>query len=433
MSIMGLVPTPPGRIAGGAAYLEGEDLFAASDRRIRDLRGGSVAYVFQDPLSTLHPLFTVGDQLSEAITAHQPLSGAKATARAVELLSLVRIPNPDERLGAYPHELSGGMRQRVCIAMALANDARVLIADEPTTALDVTVQAQILTLMNGLRRERNAAILFITHDFGVVSSICDRVAVMYAGRIVETGTTEEVLNSPQHPYTARLIESLRMNASSRKPAGDEALLTIEAVERIFGGGRKLLGGHHPAVHAVQGLSLDVKKGETLGVVGESGCGKSTLARLVVGLDLPTSGTITFNGEDLTALARKDRRALARKIQYVFQDPVASLNPRKTIRTILEAPLKHLTGLNADGRKHRLDELLQAVNLAPEFLDRYPHEFSGGQAQRIGIARALAAGPELIVLDEPVSALDVSVQAQVLNLLDRLKDKFGLTYIFISHD
>ncbi|MEM5582399.1 oligopeptide/dipeptide ABC transporter ATP-binding protein [Roseibium sp. AS2] len=224
-----------------------------------------------------------------------------------------------------------------------------------------------------------------------------------------------------------------MNASSRKPAGDEALLTIEAVERIFGGGRKLLGGHHPAVHAVQGLSLDVKKGETLGVVGESGCGKSTLARLVVGLDLPTSGTITFNGEDLTALARKDRRALARKIQYVFQDPVASLNPRKTIRTILEAPLKHLTGLNADGRKHRLDELLQAVNLAPEFLDRYPHEFSGGQAQRIGIARALAAGPELIVLDEPVSALDVSVQAQVLNLLDRLKDKFGLTYIFISHD
>ncbi|MHA7772339.1 ABC transporter ATP-binding protein [Roseibium sp. M-1] len=224
-----------------------------------------------------------------------------------------------------------------------------------------------------------------------------------------------------------------MNEMSRTPAGTGALLSIRQVERIFGGEKKLFGGHAPAVHAVQGLSLDVRKGETLGVVGESGCGKSTLARLVVGLDLPTSGTITFNGEDLTALARKDRNALARKVQYVFQDPVASLNPRKTIRTILEAPLKHLTSLNADGREKRLAELLQAVNLAPEFLERYPHEFSGGQAQRIGIARALAAGPELIVLDEPVSALDVSVQAQVLNLLDKLKDEYGLTYIFISHD
>ncbi|MGX1496522.1 oligopeptide/dipeptide ABC transporter ATP-binding protein [Labrenzia sp. MBR-25] len=224
-----------------------------------------------------------------------------------------------------------------------------------------------------------------------------------------------------------------MNEISQKPMDCEALLTIRDVERIFGGGRKLFGGHLPAVHAVQGLSLDVKKGETLGVVGESGCGKSTLARLVVGLDLPTSGSITFNGEDLTALAKKDRNALSRKVQYVFQDPVASLNPRKTIRTILEAPLKHLTDLNADRREARLAELLQAVNLAPEFLERYPHEFSGGQAQRIGIARALAAGPELIVLDEPVSALDVSVQAQVLNLLDKLKDDFGLTYIFISHD
>jgi peptide/nickel transport system ATP-binding protein len=224
-----------------------------------------------------------------------------------------------------------------------------------------------------------------------------------------------------------------MNEMSQKSTDRDALLTIRSVERIFGGERKLFGGHTPAVHAVQGLSLDVKRGETLGVVGESGCGKSTLARLVVGLDLPTSGTITFAGEDLTALARKDRNALARKVQYVFQDPVASLNPRKTIRTILEAPLKHLTDLNADGREKRLAELLQAVNLAPEFLERYPHEFSGGQAQRIGIARALAAGPELMVLDEPVSALDVSVQAQVLNLLDKLKDEFGLTYIFISHD
>jgi peptide/nickel transport system ATP-binding protein len=224
-----------------------------------------------------------------------------------------------------------------------------------------------------------------------------------------------------------------MNEMSPSPAEIDTLLSIRQVERIFGGEKKLFGGHAPAVHAVQGLSLDVRKGETLGVVGESGCGKSTLARLVVGLDLPTSGTITFNGEDLTALARKDRNALARKVQYVFQDPVASLNPRKTIRTILEAPLKHLTSLNADGREKRLAELLQAVNLAPEFLERYPHEFSGGQAQRIGIARALAAGPELIVLDEPVSALDVSVQAQVLNLLDKLKDEYGLTYIFISHD
>ncbi len=218
-----------------------------------------------------------------------------------------------------------------------------------------------------------------------------------------------------------------------KRSGGETLLAISDVERIFGGARTLFGGRTPAVHAVQGLSLDVRKGETLGIVGESGCGKSTLARLVVGLDLPTSGSITFGGEDLTELARRDRRALARKVQYVFQDPVASLNPRKTIRTILEAPLRHLTNLDANGREQRLNELLDAVNLAPEFLERYPHEFSGGQAQRIGIARALAAGPELVVLDEPVSALDVSVQAQVLNLLDDLKDRFGLTYIFISHD
>jgi len=224
-----------------------------------------------------------------------------------------------------------------------------------------------------------------------------------------------------------------MNEMSMKAPAAGTLLSISEVERIFGGERKLFGGHTPAVHAVQGLTLDVRTGETLGVVGESGCGKSTLARLVVGLDLPTSGKITFNGEDLAALARKDRNALARKVQYVFQDPVASLNPRKTIRTILEAPLKHLTDLDAKGREERLEELLQAVNLAPEFLERYPHEFSGGQAQRIGIARALAAGPELIVLDEPVSALDVSVQAQVLNLLDDLKEQFGLTYIFISHD
>jgi len=224
-----------------------------------------------------------------------------------------------------------------------------------------------------------------------------------------------------------------MNDMSPTRSDTGALLDIRQVERIFGGEKKLFGGRTPAVHAVQGLSLNVKKGETLGVVGESGCGKSTLARLVVGLDLPTSGTITFDGEDLTELAKQNRNALARKVQYVFQDPVASLNPRKTIRTILEAPLKHLTNLNADGREKRLSELLQAVNLAPEFLERYPHEFSGGQAQRIGIARALAAGPELMVLDEPVSALDVSVQAQVLNLLDKLKDDFGLTYIFISHD
>ncbi|PVB59347.1 oligopeptide/dipeptide ABC transporter ATP-binding protein [Labrenzia sp. 011] len=224
-----------------------------------------------------------------------------------------------------------------------------------------------------------------------------------------------------------------MNELHAGKSGGDTLLDIENVERIFGGGRKLFGGKMPAVHAVQGLTLNVRRGETLGVVGESGCGKSTLARLVVGLDLPTAGTITFDGEDLTALARRNRNALARKVQYVFQDPVASLNPRKTIRTILEAPLKHLTDLDARGRERRLEELLEAVNLAPEFLERYPHEFSGGQAQRIGIARALAAGPELIVLDEPVSALDVSVQAQVLNLLDALKEKFGLTYIFISHD
>ncbi|WP_207457979.1 dipeptide ABC transporter ATP-binding protein [Azospirillum sp. SYSU D00513] len=443
LSIARLVASPPGVIRGGTVRFGGEDLLALPPGALRRLRGGRIAYVFQDPLTTLHPLMRIGDQVAEAIRAHRPVSRAQAWREAVTLFAAVKLPDPETIAGAHPHEISGGQRQRVSIAMALANDPELIVADEPTTALDVTVQAEILDLLDGLRRSRGLAVLFISHDFGVIARICDRVAVMHRGEIVEEGSARDLLSDPRHEYTRRLIAAVPVLGRARRggrnaPGEGTRTAAPPAVEvrdlvKSYPAHGSLFGRSRPAVPALKGASLTVSAGETLGIVGESGSGKTTLARCLMGQVRPTSGTVRLEGRPIAELTAGGPRALGRTVQYVFQDPLSSLNPRKTIRRILAAPLRFLAGLEENAIGPRLTELMESVGLDPAFLDRYPHEFSGGQAQRIAIARALAAGARIIVLDEPVSALDVSVQAQVLRLLADLKERHGLTYLFISHD
>jgi peptide/nickel transport system ATP-binding protein len=513
-AITGLLPRTA--VVEGSVLLDGEELLGREDEEMAKVRGKRIAVVFQDPLSALTPVYTIGDQLTEAVRIHNDVSKADARQRSVELLELVGIPNASERADAFPHEFSGGMRQRVMIAMAIANDPDVIIADEPTTALDVTIQAQVLEVLRTAREVTGAAIVMITHDLSVIAGFADRVAVMYAGRIVETGTVDEVFYSPRMPYSMGLLGAI---PRADEP-GDRPLVPIEGsppslvdlppgcpfaprcplafdtcrevepalvavgspghrsachlAEKIEAGGwsptdvyplpelpeapaarvpreeRDVvleatdLVRHHPllkgavfkrqvgAVQAVDGITFDLRDGETLALVGESGCGKTTTLLEVLELAAPQAGRIVVLGRDVAELGAGDRRALRRDVNIVFQDPMASLDPRMPVSDILAEPMR-THGLSGEKIRARVRELLRLVGLNPEHAGRYPQQFSGGQRQRIGIARALALEPELLVLDEPVSALDVSIQAGVINLLEDLRARLGLSYLFVAHD
>jgi peptide/nickel transport system ATP-binding protein len=436
-TILGLTRSPNAEIAGSARLGERE-LIDATEKELREVRGARVGMVFQDPMTSFNPVYRIGHQIAEAIRAHRGEVGKQeARERAVELLDSVGIPDAARRVDFYPHEFSGGMRQRAMIAMALALDPDVLIADEPTTALDVTVQAQILALLERLNRERDLATILITHDLGVVAEVADRVLVMHEGAIVERGDLDQIFYSPRDPYTRKLLDAVvRIDQAPPLRAAREsaALLEVTDLVKHFPVRRGLLFDREvDRVRAVDGVSFNLRAGETLGLVGESGSGKSTLSRTILQLLAPTSGSVRFEGREIAGLSRREMRPLRREMQMVFQDPFASLNPRKRIGQIVGEPLR-LQG-EASGAKLRKEaqELLERVGLSAEHYQRFPHEFSGGQRQRIGIARALALRPKLIVADEPVSALDVSIRAQILDLLAELQAEFGLTYIFVAHD
>lgn len=484
LSVMGLIPKPHGKISNGSILFKGQDLTKVSDDDIRKIRGNDISMIFQEPMTSLNPVYRCGDQVVEAIRIHQKMSKKEAIALTVELFEKVQLPDPQRIFKAYPHEISGGQKQRVMIAMAMSCNPEILIADEPTTALDVTVQKTILDLMQQLKDERDMAIMFITHDLGVIAEIADRVIVMYHGNIVEEGTVQEIFQKPQHPYTKGLlacrppldkrlrslpivddfiskneegafedtirpfehIASVERAHKAREISKDqhskrlealykkEPVLQVKGLKTFFPTKKNLFGKVLENVKAVNDVSFDVYPGETLGLVGESGCGKTTLGRTILRLIEPTGGDILYKGRNLAHLSTTEMREMRKEIQIIFQDPYSSLNPRLTIGSAIMEPMQvHGVLANDAERKAKVEELLKKVNLKPEHFNRYPHEFSGGQRQRICIARALALNPKFIICDESVSALDVSVQAQVLNLLNKLKEDFGFTYIFISHD
>jgi oligopeptide/dipeptide ABC transporter ATP-binding protein len=473
-SLLGLIPQPPGKIESGRAMFAGTDLLHCSPAELRAIRGKRIAMIFQDPMTSLNPYLRISEQLIEPLLVHEKISKADALARGLAMLEAVGIPNAAQRLHSYPHEFSGGMRQRVMIAMALITKPDLVIADEPTTALDVTVQAQILELLKKLQREFGMAIIFITHDLAVVSGLCDRVQVMYAGRIVESADTKTLFTSPQHPYTralqrcipalqpkgrelftipglppdlskpfteAELLKRFELPAETPLPAaqtarppGAEIAVEVRDVKTHFPIESGVIFKKQTGlVKAVDGVSFTVRRGEVLGLVGESGSGKSTLSRAIMQLVPPTAGTVMVGNRDLTAASAAELKAARRDLQMVFQDPFASLNPRLTIYATLAEPLLVHGVVTPDQVPARVAKLMEQVGLAPRFMQKYPHEFSGGQRQRIAIARALALEPKVIIADEPVSALDVSIQAQILNLLAGLVQTTDLTLIFIAHD
>jgi peptide/nickel transport system ATP-binding protein len=509
LSLMRLIDSPPGRIVGGQIRFDGDDLLGMSDEEMRRIRGNKISMIFQEPLTSLNPVYSIGEQIMEPLMLHQGLDKRAARDRAIDMLQLVGVPSPAERVKAYPHQLSGGMRQRAMIAMALSCNPRLLIADEPTTALDVSIQAQILELMRDLQRDFGSSMIFITHDLGVVSEMCDRVIVMYAGRIVEQGTTRQIFSSPKHPYTWGLFDCLpkiedrkgirltpifgqppnlanppsgckfhprcpyafercileepplftrddgqttrcwlyddgadgarhrvseaRESTVDDHPEKNEVLLDVRDLKKWFPITRGIFQRTVGHVQAVDGLSFQLHRGETLGVVGESGSGKSTAGRVLLRLLDPTGGQVTFDGQDLARLDRNGLRTMRKRMQIIFQDPYSSLNPRRTVGSIVAQPLTLHKLERGKAVNERVSDILERVGLNPAHAVRYPHEFSGGQRQRIGIARAIAANPDFIVCDEPVSALDVSIQAQIVNLLQDLQNDLGLSYLFIAHD
>jgi peptide/nickel transport system ATP-binding protein len=501
LSVVRLLP-PGGRVARGSITLGGTDLATLDETGMRKIRGNRVGMIFQDPMTSLNPCMTIGDQVAETVLLHRDMTRAQARERAVQVLDLVGLPRAEERLDSYPHLLSGGMRQRVMIAMALACEPELLIADEPTTALDVTIQRQILELIEDLRTRLGMAVILVTHDLGVIAGHTDRVAVMYAGKIVETSSTRELFEGPRHPYTEALFRALPENVDvdrrlyaipglppdlSNPPHGCRfAARCAYATEECWVQEPELTNGGHPfacfhplgakehatpnppsslvlaketapllevrnlvrefpvtsngvlhrkigAISAVADVSFTVRTGETFGLVGESGCGKSTIGRLLVAADTPTSGSVTFDGTEISGKSHRELRKYRRDFQLMFQDPYASLDPRMRVRSILREPLVIQRRGSAADQEKAIATLIGEVGLPRTALHKYPHEFSGGQRQRIALARALALRPQLIVADEPVSALDVSVQAQILNLMRELQSEHQLTYVFISHD
>ena len=483
LSAMRLIPSPPGIISGGEIIFHqndgtATDLLKISEEEMRKFRGNDIAMIFQEPMTSLNPVFTCGDQVMEAIILHQKLNKKDAKDLTIKLFEEVQLPTPERIFSTYPHQISGGQKQRVMIAMAMSCQPSVLIADEPTTALDVTVQKTILQLMQNLQTEHDMGIMFITHDLGVIAELADKVVVMYKGNIVEQGNVWDIFTNPKHPYTKGLLacrppldkrytflptvsdfmkidengeiidngisvadftkdlaipESER-TARQKELFAKEPILQIKNLKTYFPIKNGFFGGVSGHVKAVDNITFDVYPGETLGLVGESGCGKTTCGRTIIRLEEPTEGEMIYKGKDIAKMNADELRIFRKDVQIIFQDPYSSLNPRMTIGNAIMEPMQvHGILENDEQRKQKVEELLARVSLDPAHFYRYPHEFSGGQRQRIGIARALAVNPKFIICDESVSALDVSVQAQVLNLLNELKEEFGLTYIFISHD
>lgn len=437
-ALLGLLPASAD--VSGVVNYRSQNLVGLSDNKMVEVRGRKIAMIFQEPMTSLNPVMTVGQQIMEPLVQHLSLSVSAARTEARKLLEVVRIPEPEMRLAQYPHELSGGMRQRIMIAMALACEPDILIADEPTTALDVTIQAEILDLLKEIQKDRGLSVIFITHDLGVVAKIADRVAVMLRGEVVETGAARQIFNTPVHEYTRSLLDAaLRVDTVNETQTGTgldsehEVLLDVQDITKTYLGARQGLFKPRKEIHAVQGISFQLRKGETLGIVGESGCGKSTLSRCILNLVRPSSGKIIYQGRDITDQSDAEWRNLRKKFQIVFQDPYSSLNPRLTIGRAIAEPLKVHMAKSYQDALPIVQNLLTEVGLSEESIDRYPHEFSGGQRQRIVIARALILEPEIVIADEAVSALDVTIQAQILKLLKDIQAKRGLSFIFITHD